>query len=262
VQTLRVLVTLIGVGLAVAGCASKERHPFFPTYPVVSWSALAAGQDVEVSDGYRLLVTEPTQGVFPASIGVARLAGRITNNGDALLLAMKPDVDFLSWNSRFDDFRSVSEVFPVNAMALDGADVEVSSILASARALRAGLLLVYTEEQNTPEQYDVRGMIYEVKTRRPLASLHASAYVQQPVEPDEHYSGDDPVHDLDRKDPRLIAIKSFEQHARACLLALMANDEPAETVAPEGWIPDRPIDPILWPPLDERLRGYDPRFEP
>jgi hypothetical protein len=255
------LVLLIAGLLAAAGCSKKDRYTFFPTHPVVGWERLGGANDVEVAEGYRLLVDGRTQGVFPTSIGVARLAGQGGPTGGGLMLASKPEVDFLAWNSCFDDFRFVSEVFPINAMAMNGAEIAMPSVLENAQAMRAGLVLSYTEEQLVPERYELRGVLYEASSRRPLASLHSVAFIQRPTKQDEHYRGSDPADDLERCDPRIAARRMFEQYARDCLLALAANDEPAETIAPDGWIPDRPIEPIIWPPLDDLRRRYEYQSE-
>jgi hypothetical protein len=89
---------------------------------------------------------------------VARLAGDPGATGkDRLMLDMSPQVDFLAWNSCFDDFRAISEVFPVNIMAMNGAPVKIPHVLENAQALRAGLLLVYAENQPARNRYEMSG---------------------------------------------------------------------------------------------------------
>lgn len=253
---------VLAAGVVMSGCARKERPHFEPTHPVVGWAELSGGHDVAVAEGFRLLVAEPTKGVFPTSIAVARLAATAEVNGaEVLALDTRPEVDFLAWNSCFDDLRPVSEVFPVNARAMNGEAIAVPTLLDNAAALRAGMILAYSEERQTPQRYELRGVLYEVATRRALASLHAIGFVQAPVAPDEEYAGDDPADHFERVDPRELARKEFRQYARECLLALMAKDEAAEPVAPEGWIPDRPIEPLLWPPLDDLRRRYGDEYQ-
>jgi len=250
------MMVVMAAGLLLAtGCAKSTRDMFCPTHPVVGWAELSGGQDVAVAEGYRLLVHEPTKGVFPTSVGVARIAATGEIGGvETLTLNTRPEVDFLDWNSCFDDLRPVSEAFPINIMGMNGDPVAVGTLLDNAHALRAGMVLAYSEEQPTLERYEIRGVLYQVSTKRALASIHAVSYVQKPVDPDERYSGSDPADNLERVDPREDARHTFEQDTRACLLALMAKDEPADTVKPEGWIPDRPIEPIIWPPLDDLRR--------
>jgi len=246
--------------MLAAGCDKKDEYTFVPTHPVVTWDELSRSGAAEVEDGYRVLVNAPTQGVFPASVAVARLAARRTNGaGRSLALDTKPEVDFLAWNSCFDDFRFVSEVFPVNTMAMNGQAISVATVLSNARAMRAGLLMTYAEEQLVPERYEIRGVLYQVGTQAPLAALHAVAFIQQPVEPDEHHRSRESIEHVEQNDPRITARRTFERYARECLLALAANDQPAERVAPEGWIPDRPMEPILWPPVDDWRQRYEYR---
>ncbi|MCB9850686.1 MAG: hypothetical protein H6817_08265 [Phycisphaerales bacterium] len=247
-------------GLIVAGCEKKAEYTFYPTYPVVTWDQLAERPNVDVDDGYRVLTSGMTQGVFPTSLAVARLvAQRGLNDENVLMLDMKPQVDFLAWNSNFDDFRAVSEVFPMNQMAMDGDAVNIHTLLENSADLRAGTLLVYSEESDSPERYQIRGVLYDVKTQQALASLHTAAYVQDPIAPDAELEPDESVEHLDDRDPRLIAIRRFDLLSRACLMALMSNDESAAPTAPDGWIPARPMEPVIWPPIDDLGTANDPR---
>ena len=164
---------------------------------------------------------------------------------------MKPEVDFLAWNSVFDDFRSISEVFPLNEMAMDGSDVSVISILDAAEALKAKLLLVYTEVFPTVHEAEIRGALYDVSSGRIMAVLHSDAYVEHPVAMNARIDDHDLAEEIEQRDPRLIGVSKFEESARNCLLALMANDDPAEPVVPEGWVPDREIERLIWPPLED-----------
>lgn len=253
-----ILLILAVVLTTVSGCQKRERPVVLGTSPAVSWTDLTVAQASGVQDGYRLAVSEATRGVFPASLAVARLAvgSDGAGGGMGLRLAMKPEVDFLSWNSVFDDFRSVSEVFPLKAMALDGAGVKVGSLLDGADSLRAGMLLVYAEVSCSESDSEVRGVLYEVSTRRLLALVHASAHVDMPIASDEEADRKIPLEDHVSRDPRLLSIRTFEHTMRECLLALMANDESTAPVAPEGWIPDRQFEPLTWPPpADLRGRG-------
>ncbi len=245
--------------LACVGCEKKSAEYYLPTAAPVEWGALALGDPVAAEDDYRLIVEEPTQGVFPAALAVARVAALPVDEQTALVLDMTPEVDFLDWNSLFDDFRSVSEAFPLNEMALDGADVSAASLLDAAEALDAGMLLIYTEVRLSLHRALLRGVLYDVDARRMLASVQSSAYVPDPILPDEDCDRDLSSAEQQRRDARLLALARFEQNMRDCMLALMANDEPVSPVAPEGWIPDRPIEPIMWPPVGDLAEPYDPR---
>jgi hypothetical protein len=247
--------------LASNGCRSTDRLAICPTAPAVEWSDLAPGQTLRIENGVQLVAEEKTTGVFPTSIAVARLTGvpRIADEPAAFDLHMKPEVDFLAWNSVFDDFRSISEVFPLNVMALDGADVTLHSLLTTANDLEAGLLLVYTEVHTNPMDIELRGAFYQIPDGQVLALIQSNtdlAYLAA-HEADDDDDDDDCETSRDERelcDPRVNSIRQFESAARACLLNLMAADEPGDVVPPEGWIPDRPFEPIEWPPVEDRYR--------
>ena len=248
---LRAILTSSAILLtAFAGCQKKERFAPIPTFPVVTWADLTGGQPVNVDNNYQLVVSDTTRGLFPTSVAVARFAAseETAGEGARLKLDMTPEVDFLAWNSVFDDFRSISEVFPMNAMALDGAAVSVRSLLHAAVALQAGMLLVYAENHSSEQDSEIRGVLYEAPSGRVLAVIHARGHVETPIAFDEQADRKVPLEDHLKRDTRLLTIRTFESTMRACLLALMANDEPAERVAPEGWIPDRQFEPLTWPP--------------
>jgi hypothetical protein len=97
-------------------------------------------------------------------------------------------------------------------------------------------------------------VLYDVDQRRRLASIHVPVELRNPVSADTEFESDDPALEATQRDPRFVARRRFENLTRDCLLALMANDEPADPVNPDGWIPDRPIERIFWPPPDELSR--------
>ncbi len=247
--TLIVLAAVIGTG-----CVSKQRVEFTPTSVELDWDVLAGGQPVTVSQDYRLIVSERTQGMFPSSLAVARLSADEdpTATEAAVVLDMEPEVDFLSWNSVFDDFRSISEVFPMNIMAMDGAEVTVNTLLNASYSLRAGMLLVYSESRKSIHEAQVKGVLYSVPARRMLAAIHADAYIEDPVDLDDSRCAGSPSADM--RDPRLVCVGQFEAKMRDCLLALMQNDDPVKATAPDGWIPDREIEPLIWPPSEDLFR--------
>lgn len=260
-SALRILVGAVLIAATIAGCQKKGGFDFLPTSPTVEWKAISTASNGAVHDGYRVLVSGKTQGVFPVSIGVARVRGVQREVGAArveqLELDVKPPVDFLVWNSVFDDLRFVSEAFPVNPKAMDGAATSVQTILGAAKALKARACLIYSEVHDTVYESQVRGALYEVATGRQLASIHSVARVDNPIALDDKDDYEDLAAEREARDPRLVALGRFEQHLRDCLLYLHANDEPLDPVTPEGWVPTI-LDPATWPPSDEQIWRYLP----
>jgi hypothetical protein len=259
VSAIRIQIAVLLIAAASAGCEKKGGFDFLPTSPAVEWKAISKASNGAAHDGYRVLVTGKTQGVFPVSMGVARVRGieqdAETARIQTLELDVTPQVDFLSWNSVLDDLRFVSEVFPLNPKAMDGAPVSVETILDAARALKARTCLIYAEVHDSVYESQVRGALYEVATGRQLASVHALAHVDNPIALDDEDDYEDLAAEREARDPRLVALRQFEQHFRDCLLYLSANDEQLEPVTPEGWVPENP-DPAVWPPPEEQWWRY------
>lgn len=260
VSILRIPMVMLVAATGVSGC-QKKGFDFLPTSPVVEWKAISTTPNGTADDGYRVLISGKTQGVFPVSLGVARVRGVEREVGvsrvEHLELDVKPPVDFLAWNSVFDDLRFVSEVFPLNPKAMDGAPASVATILDAAKALKARACLIYSEAHDSVYESQVRGALYEVATGRQLAAIHSTAHVDHPIALDDKDDYEDLAAEREARDPRLVALRRFEQHLRDCLLQLNANDEPAEPVTPEGWVPTF-VDPATWPPPDEQIWRYLP----
>ena len=74
-QIIMINTAIVIVGLS--GCASskpQQKDVWIPK-PRVTWSEIAAAPIAPAAQGFKLLTTEPTQGLFPASMGVTRVAG-------------------------------------------------------------------------------------------------------------------------------------------------------------------------------------------
>lgn len=231
---------------ALVGCSNHDGDAYAPPSEAAGWSDLSPGTSVTSDEGYRLLVPQATEGLFPASIAVARVA-QAPYNGGQLVMTMKPEVDFLAWNSVFDDFRGVSEVFPLNEKDLDGGDVSADNLLAASEALKAGLLLLYTESQVRLDRCSLSGVLYDVRSRQALAAIHANSLVTDPIAPDERVARTASANSREERDPRLVAIDAFESHVRDCLRRLMTKDKSKNVGPVEGWIPTYTVEPLIWP---------------
>jgi hypothetical protein len=216
----------------------------------VEWRDLTDRPAAPTGQPYKLLAGGPTTGVFPGALAVARVAaiGQNAAPPGGLALNMLPPVDFLAWNSVFDDFRDISEVFPLNHMAMDGAPITSASLVETTKALGAELLLVYAENRDGAQNCELRGVVYDVKHAQPLASIETVAHVAAPIADNARIDRDERGANGMAADPRQIAVKQFQEMARECMLALRSNDHAGPRVAPEGWVPNVPIEPLEWPP--------------
>lgn len=251
--TQRVMVTCCGTipicmftGLAFfgGGCAQpKAVEPSWTQRPPVPWNRLVADSAPTVRDGYKIVTTQPTLGLFPANLAVTRVA--ITEDqerlGDPTLFA-DPRNEFLQWNRAFDDQMAISEVFPIDQRDLGGGLADPGQILAAFRGLHARLGLIYAVNELSPSESEMFGAIYDTAAGKPVALIHAHAV--SVVSSDEPKAPANPW----ETDSRALVRKKFEQYAYAALHSLIVNDQPSRTDPPAGWIPAGPIRPVEWPP--------------
>ncbi len=217
-------------------------------------------QPVEApATGYRILVDQPTNGLFPARLSVSRMAfmpadGRARGEAafvDApapgeLCLMRDPRNEFLQWNTAFDDQMAISEVFPIAQRDLGGAATTPERVVAAMDALGSGLGLVYAFNELSEHESEMIGTLYETGTDRALAAFRATAVT---VGPSEKNGNSKDIWDTD-SDARVRV--EFERLVRACVREMIANDVPSEIETPEGWIPAGPILPVEWPPTGRR----------
>ncbi len=243
----RILIAAV-LGLSACGCQEKEPEVVF-LRPMVHWEDVAGGSINDVKDGFVNLAPSGTDGTFPASVAIAR----VTVLGDAspqparrMKLAMAPANDFLVWNRLFDNLRFISEAFPLNERDLGESPPSIERIVWAARALDASLVLVYGQSDPSQNESLVRGVLYRTNDATPLAAIDARAEVFDPEEltrPPEDLKDDDSY-----CDPRVLADRRFERLVLDCILDLRLRDRPVPPKAPEGWIPDGPVEPRTWPP--------------
>lgn len=198
-------------------------------------------------DGYQLLLSTSTSGLFPANLAVTRvaIAEEDEQSGSPMLFA-DPRNEFLQWNRAFDDQMAISEVFPIDQRDLGGGPAEPEQILAAFRALHARVGLIYAVNEPSPYQSEMYGALYDTHTGGVLASLHARAQSS-------------PIEDKSVKltpwetDSRALVRRKFEKYAYAAIYALIQQDQPTRVDPPAGWTPAGPIKPVEWPPRQRRI---------
>ena len=235
-----------------AGCAQKHVETWTPK-PKVQWTDISTEPVPALTNEYRIVVPQPTRGLFPASIGVTRVAVKSEDEettGRKLHLVRDPRNEFLQWNSAFDDQMAVSEVFPIAQRDLGGAEAAAEQIIAANRALHARISLIYAMNELSETQTEMIGTLYDTETAQRIAAFHAEAFSILPLEEEQNR---DPI-DLWKTDSKALVRTKFERHVYACIRELILGDEPAPVEAPTGWIPVGPIKPVEWPPKQFRPR--------
>ncbi|HUU83599.1 MAG TPA: hypothetical protein VM243_08855 [Phycisphaerae bacterium] len=243
-------VSAVLVALTLAGGCSRSRGKAVCAFhPSIGWDDVATERVQPVEDGFVNLAPGGTDGLFPASIAVARITVGESEGegaGGAVVLDMTPANDFLSWNTRFDNLRYISEVFPLNWHDLGENDPSAGQIVSAAAELAAGLCLVYGRGDVSENEAEVRGLLYQARTGRPLAAIHARAAVPEPGtidRPPEYVRGDHR-----HCDPRYLADVRFERLVLDCVRQLREGDRPVIVEPPEGWTPREPTELRVWPP--------------
>ncbi len=242
---------LVCVGFALcAGCATtpKEERAWTPR-PTVDWNRVAAVSFPEPQDEYRILVTQPTVGLFPANLAVTRVAINETDEEIGQLapaLLADPRNEFLQWNRAFDDQMAISEVFPIDQRDLGGGEADPAQILASFRALDARLGLIYAVNELSPTESEMIGTLYDTSASAPVAAFHAHAESIRLSPEEEKERKKKP--DMWETDSRALVRAKFEKLVYAALHNLIIHDQPSRTDPPAGWTPAGPIRPVEWPP--------------
>ena len=249
-----------GTSLATvtAGCSKPQKtEEIWTPKPQVGWEHIGDRSLAAPANTFRIHSDERTTGLFPANAAVTRvaLAAGAEQHGAETLgphLYADPRNEFLQWNSVFDDQMAVSEVFPIDQRDLGGGPAAPEQILASFRGLRARLGLIYAVNELTPTESQMFGVLYDVSSGAPLASIHARA--ESAPQPADVQKPDDPYH-LWKTDSRALVRERFAELAHACVRQLILRDQPTPIEAPTGWTPAGPIKPVEWPPRRPQDRG-------
>jgi len=240
----------------LTGCTSNiTKTEVWKPLPLVQWEDISMNPIIPVRQGYQIQIPLPTRGVFPLSMGVTRVALR---EGDILAppgstpreLVADPRNEFLQWNRSLDDLLAVSDVFPVSQRDLGGGPIHPQQIMASFRALNAGMGLVYAVNELSRHQLEMFGVLYDTKQQRPIASIHTQTESNEDLLEAEKV--DKPV-DLWKHDARAKVREQFEQLLHACVHELIHQDELEMTAVPDGRTTDLPVRLVEWPPHHVRL---------
>ncbi len=186
-----------------------------------------------VDNTHLLLSREPTVGRFTCSLAIARFDSRGETFHPQLELSDIPPAEQAHWVEAFRGVSDIREMVFLSRISSQNGRRDPESLCAVARRFGAPLLLIYTPNRHGPNTAQVLGVLYDVATTRPIATLHAGArFVDdngRETAP-EHIRGD-------RRDwdARYQAARAFEKHAQACLTELVLLDSPPPTTQPHEW---------------------------
>lgn len=238
----------------MAGCASRRgaQQQMWTPQPRAEWCDLSPQPVEPATNGHRILLHQPTKGLFPASMAVTRLAVRESSDGEAPrepVLLTDPRNEYLQWNRALDDKMAVSEVFPIFPRDLAGNSATPDQILRAFRALHARIGLVFAVNELSESEAEMLGVLFDVRAGQPIASIHARARTIS-----EEEAPEDERQNIWKTDARALVRADFEKSLRDAVRTLISTDQPPEMEPTEGWKPILPMRPVDWPPQD--ARGY------
>lgn len=239
------ILTILGLMLGASGCASKKVAPWRPGI-AVQWSDISTQSILRPENGFHILTQKPTQGLFPTSMAVTRVAiaeghGPVPRARSVLL--SDPRNEFLQWNSALDDQLAVSEVFPIVQTNMGGARVAPLKILAASRALKARLGMIYAINEISEHETELLGVLYDTRAAKPVAVLHARARSALPQTKKEETSTTPWEFDS-----HAIVRARFERLLNQCIRELILNDRPAPTVRRTSSRSSNRTRHVQWPP--------------
>lgn len=240
-------VSIFAVALINVSCTCSADKIAVTAKAPLDWYFVSTEPVDPLYNAYQLQIVPPTQGLFPASIGVTRIESEVLDESVDLmrpLIFANPRNEYLKWNSAFDDLMAISEVFPVTQFDMGGENAYIENVLAAFHGLGAKLGLIYAVNEFDDLETEIIGTLYDTESTKPIAHFQAHAVS---VFPEENQK-DEPVN-LWKTDSTAIARERFESLVYSCFLELIEHDERTEPNAPPGWKPVGPAKRVKWPPV-------------
>lgn len=224
----------VAMGLGVAGCAPKDDVYPWTELPQAApkWASLAGpGFSANEQQNPRpiRLASGTTEGLFPASIAIARVVGVGGTDEKSVVvqLAEQPSKEFVDWMELFDDYWQISDVMPLDYPGLRTHTGRAADFVVRAADVGADLCLVYTIDLFNPE-CEIRGALYTTFDGRLLATVKSDAEVDLPIDEDDYPAPPEGRTKSDWRhiDPYFIALDSFRENLRQCVRSLIERDKP------------------------------------
>lgn len=243
--------TALTLLFCATGCSQKSIQPWSPK-PLVLWEDICTRPIPQTINTFRIIKTEQTRGLFPASMAVTRIgidAEQMSDPGVRVRLVTNPRNEFLQWNTALDDQMAISEVFPIRDEDLGGRRITMDLLFDAAVALDAQLGLVYAVNELRQDRTEILGVIYDLESTQALAVIHSQA---TSLDTDGTKGKDAPS--LWKTDSSALARAQFDRLLHACIRELIIQDQPPPVVVPAGWPSSFRPQPAVWPPVRKRSR--------
>ncbi len=238
----------VAAGVVLAGgvmtwCGCQKSAPRVAAYdgPTLTARELGLPRSPSDEDGFELLTDLRTEGLFPGAVAVAKLVPPVrlwaATRRDPVAtgtwhIGSIPWEESLGWNELVDNVLGVREVVVLDEGATVMPTRELDAIAEAARRRDASLCLVYGPAPARGEDYTALwGVIVRSADALPLASVQVQAGPPDFLPP----ANDRSRHDLRHIDPDYLAMRKFQRHARAAMLALQARDDRPTATQPSPW---------------------------
>jgi hypothetical protein len=234
-NTARTLPTALLALSVLTGCQHAGPVAYQPPIRI---DALSAGLDAP-DNAYRLLTAEQTEGRFACGLAIARLGLRQEGpDGPPQVVTMQPREQAF-WGETFLGVRTIRDLSFLSPISLRPEQEGIAGLCVAARRSGATLLLVHWPNVLGTNSSEVLGVLYDVGTHTPLATLHASARCTNSDGVEE--SPDDEIGDHREADAGFQAVRAFQQRTRTCLIELAELDAPVPTPQPHEWDTERDL---------------------
>ncbi|MGD8452884.1 MAG: hypothetical protein PVJ57_13775 [Phycisphaerae bacterium] len=231
------------LSVLLAGCQTGHRVAYEARLEMTS---LHAGLPMP-DNSFTQLTGGQTQNRFPCPLAIARLVpGKDAEEG-ALVTAKMTPAEQSAWAEAFRGFSAIRHLVFLAPRSLlpDGRD-DMQALLAAAGRINAPLLLVHVVNRYGPNSAQVFGVLYDVASGSPLATVGASQRILD--EDGDEVALDNEHEDLREMDARYQATRSFETYTVACLREQVGLDVPPEHPLEHDWFPIYPRYQMMPPP--------------
>ncbi len=185
-----------------------------------------------VDNAFRLQVFEETRGRFACSLAIAKL---VPNNeaGVVKLVKMTP-AEEAWWVEAVRGITPLSDLQFLSPISVVPEKARTDTLCAAAADRAATLLMLYAPNRYGPNSAQVLGVIFDVASCQPIATLHSSANFILGEEGEE-IPPEDEIGDHRDEDACFQALRTYEQHLLSCLGELIQHDSPSPTTQPHHW---------------------------
>jgi len=236
----------IGVGCVVVAFATLGCAPQPGTYERRIQMRELAADVAPVDNGYHTLVQEKTEGRFACSLAIAKLAPG--DEAGAINLVELTPAEEAYWTNAVCGVSEVRDLQFLSPISVRPDEPRTETLLGAAAAREASLLLLYAPNRYGPNSAQVLGVLYDVRTGQPIASLHASASFAD--EEGKEVAPDQMLGDHRETDACYQASRAYEQYLLGCLGELIHNDSPPPATQPHRW--KTPPEQRWWLPRGRR----------